>query len=184
MHIETINKDKIKISLTDDEIKELFGSYDLIDYSKPHSKMAINMLFRIAVPEDMLPLDCTRVLIEVKPESRGCAIYFTRMYSGKRFRKVIDIRDYLLLFENSNDLTDCISNISPVGIIGSRLYTNDGTYQLIVSAERSFCAILPHLSEYCRISTDKIQISEVQEYHKLICQKDAVPRLIRAFKAT
>ncbi len=183
MHIVTISKDKIRISLTDQEIIELFGSYDMIDYSNPHSKMAINMLFHIAVPDDMLPLDCKRVLIEVKPENTGCSIYFTRIYSGKRFRKVVDIREYLLEFENSNDLIDCICNISPTSVITSRLYTNKGTYQLIISAQKSFGLTLLQVSEYCRVSTDKIKISEVEEHHILVCQNDAVPKILKAFKA-
>lgn len=184
MDINNINKDKIKVSLTDDEIENLFGSYNLIDYTNPHSRFMLNLILRSALPDYTLPLDCKRVLIEVKPEIKGCSIYFTCIYdkSPKKIKKINETREYALCFKNSNDMINCICTIDISKIAQSALYTNNGSYQLIIRAHKGFTEQILQISEFCDVYVDKTKISEIEEHNKLISCPTAIEKLASAFK--
>ncbi len=176
MNIDTLSKNKIKISLTDEEIYTLFGGYDMIDYSKPRSKTVIDMLISRALPEEMLPLDCNKVLIEVRPIYGGCAIYFTRIYDKKK-QKSNKAGRYILFFETSEKMITALPFISASK---SRLYHINNGLALLIEAKEDFDKI--RIGEYADcIIKDKIMIEKITEHSKIICKSGAVSKLKKAF---
>lgn len=182
MTVETLSKNKIKINLTDDEIITFFGGYDLIDYKDPTAKKMLHLLLKEALPDEMLPIDCKRVLIEVKPQEGGCAIFFTKMYEGaqKRLRKVMQSKCYSLKFKSSNDLMDFARCAETSYINSNSLYTVDGTYTLIINADKAIAARLTHIGEFCDISDNNTELSAIAEHGLMICKENAIQKLKQA----
>lgn len=183
MNIDTVNKNKIKISLSDEEIDTLFGGYEMIDYDDPHSKAILNMLLGRALPEDMLPLDCKRVIIEVCPKSDGCNIYFTRIYPKSHAKSA----EYIFIFKKSEDMLLGISELHRLygkNIEKSCLYTCQGKYFCIILLKGDPGKQIIHLNEYCSdISREKALAAKIREHGKMICAQNAVQRIFDAFSA-
>lgn len=181
MNIDTINKNKIKISLSDEEIDTLFGGYEMIDYDDPHSKAILNMLLGRALPEDMLPLDCKRVIIEVRPKPDGCTIYFTRVYPKSTAKSA----EYVFIFSKSDDMLSGITELQRLygeNIDKSCLYTYCEKYFCIALLRGEPGKQIMHLKEYCSdISRETTVAAMVREYGQMICAENAVKRISAAF---
>lgn len=185
MTVEQLSKNKIRINLTEDEVLTFFGGYDLIDYKVPAAKKMLHLLLKEALPDEMLPIDCTRVLIEVKPQSGGCAIFFTKMYENgpKRLRKIPQTKSYALKFKSSNDLLDFARCAEIADINNNSLYMANGTYTLIINADKSICSRLTHIEEFCEISDNKTELSKIWEHGHIICKEGALEKIKKALKA-
>ena len=96
---------------------------------------------------------------------------------------VIEKKEFLLTFINSDKLINMLYCIKPKGILNSELYTKDGSYQLIITAEGNPFIKQQKIYEYCKISQDKILISTVSEHHYPICKQNALEKMMAAFKA-
>ncbi|MEE0808540.1 MAG: adaptor protein MecA [Acutalibacteraceae bacterium] len=179
MKVETLSKTQIKISLSRDEIQTFFGGYNLIDQKNPNSKKMLNLLLKEAIPDEDFPLDCKRVLIEVKPISYGCEILFTKLYNPnlKKIKRIGTLRQFALIFKSSNDLLDFARSAQKGEIIGGSLYIYEGQYALIINTPLEFERRLAHIGEYCKIEGSKTQISKIAEYGTAICKHDALYRL-------
>lgn len=186
MDTYTINKDKVKIRLTDDEVKELFGGYDNIDYDCPRSRAVLDSLLLNVLPESMLPLDCKKVLIEVTEERSGCSIQITRLYDkGKRLHRTNGRRQYILLFESSEDLIDFTLRENPENlkdVYRFELLNAGGRFALLFSLNGVPIKQCFHFSEYGRlIDSRSVEGAHIIEYSAPICA-DAAKKLSDAFK--
>ena len=179
MKVETLSKTQVKISLSRDEIHTFFGDYNLIDHKNPNSKKMLNLLLREALPDETFPLDCKRVMIEVKPISYGCEILFTKLYDivPKKLKKIPTLRQFALIFKSTNDLLDFAKCALKDEIIGGSLYIYEKQYILIVNVPIEFEQKMAHIGEYCQIEGSKTQISKIAEYGTAICKYDALYRL-------
>ena len=74
MRVKTIDENRIVIYLNNQEICDIFGGYEFIDYDAADCRTKIHGLLAAAIPSAIMPFDCDRVLIEVKPEISGCSI--------------------------------------------------------------------------------------------------------------
>ncbi len=184
MKVEALSKTQVKISLSRDEIQTFFGGYHLIDYKNPNSKKMLNLLLKEALPDEVFPLDCKRVLIEVKPLAHGCEILFTKLYdtAHKRFKRVNTRRQYALIFASTNDLLDFAKCALKDDITDGSLYIYENKYALIISASQGFERRLAHLGEFCNVSENKTLISKIAEYGTAICKYDAPYRLNNSLK--
>ena len=82
MTVDTINENKLRICLDAKETKQLFGSFEKIDYNDPDTRFALNLILKQALPEVEFALNCQRLFVEVSPAlSGGCNIYFTKISS-------------------------------------------------------------------------------------------------------
>ncbi len=186
MTVETISKNKVKINLTEDEVLTFFGGYEFIDYKHPPTKKMLHLLLKEALPQEMLPIDCKRVLIEVKPQDNGCAIFFTKMYdnAAKRLRRVPQNIILALSFKNSNDLMDFAKSGQTSDINSSSLYLTGNTYTLLISADKTIVNHLAHIGEFCDIYDNKTELSRIAEHGFLICKENALEKLKKALKET
>ncbi|MBP3705710.1 MAG: adaptor protein MecA [Clostridia bacterium] len=181
MDINAINKNKIKISLTDEEISSLFGGYDNLDYNNPYSKHMLDMLLNTAIKNKSFSLDSERLLIEVKQEFSGCSIILTKIYATapKRYKRM-SISYNVASFKTSEDMIKCILALynSNLNIKKSDLYLIDSEYNLILYS------FVPNtfLEEYCKnISSNKTPLGYIEEYGTPLCLGDAVNRLGKIF---
>lgn len=185
MTVDTISKNKIKIELTNEEIEIFFGGYEYINYSNPDSKLAINLLLKEALPQELLPLDCNRVMIEVNPTKTGCSILFTKVYTNPRKRYKVSgcIKNYILYFEDSEGMIltckEFAQNIPQV--IKSELYADKNGYYLALHGSNISRQLL-HIGEFCNSISEKNEIlAMVKENTKLICKDCAIEKIAKAF---
>lgn len=94
----------------------------------------------------------------------------------KRYRK-IHTREYAVVFKDSNDLINFISDLKSKDIINSSLYTCCGYYQLILS-----CNTL--IISKNAVFKDKPHLDEIKTKSRVICKNNAIPKLQKAFKET
>ena len=184
MRVDCIGKNKIKILLSEEEVLRLFGGYDMIDYSSPRSKATLNAILTSALPDEMLPLDCNQVLIEIRAESNGCAIYFTKVYkNGKKGeQKRLKSQNLAFTFSNSEDLICFICRTLPKDIISSEIFSITKKYILILTLGDTSPIDMYYLKEFCKeIITDEFAIAHIREYGKFICQ-NADSAIRKAFK--
>lgn len=176
MNTYNINKDKVKICLSDDEVKSLFGGYDMIDYDCPRSRAILDSLLLNALPENMLPFDCKKVLIEVMEEKNGCSIQITRIYNGgKRLHKVKSAQKYILQFTCSEDFIKFVTqakNKLPQ-LKNCKLLKSGERFCLYFSAEKSFIKANSRFCEYgTLLSGDLPKAAAILEYGKIIGDAD------------
>ena len=186
MDTYSINKDKVKIHLTNDEVNSLFGGYDMIDYSCPRSKAVLDSLLSKNLPDDMLPLDCGKILIEVIEEHSGCSIQITRIYDkGKRLYKKGNRHKYILLFNSSEDMFLFVEQIDDETLSSfknSKLLKIEDKYALLFAKDSTLKHFFSHLCEYGKIIDSKsILGSKLLEYG-VILSNNATEKLFSVFK--
>ena len=182
MKINTVNENRIDIYLSEDEINDIFGGYELIDYDAPDCRMKIHNLLAAAIPDMLLPLNCERVLIEVKPKRYGCVITFTKIYGAvKKLRRISSTKTISLIFENSDNLVSSVGALDRLSLVNSELYTYLNKYAVIANVKGNNSAALLHISEYCKIDLGEISAVRIREYWQPICKKNAITHLSNAF---
>lgn len=181
MNINTINKNKIKISLTDEEVSSIFGGYDKLDYKDPDSKFKLDMLLNNIIRDKDFSLDSERLLIEVIQELSGCSIVLTKIYekNAKRYKKLV-LKGRIAHFDTVEDMIEGIIALynSNLNIKKSDLYLLDKKYRLIIYTATPS----EHLGEYCKNITNKqIYLNYTEEYGTPLCIGDAVNILGKTF---
>ncbi len=101
---------------------------------------------------------------------------FKRHRKIKRYRKIA-LHEFAVIFDNSNQLIDYVCHLKITKIISSSLYTKDGYYQLLITANTT-----PGFTKNV-ILKDKLHIDEIKLNSHLICKCDAVFKMQKAFKA-
>lgn len=181
MDINTINKNKIKISLTDEEVSSIFGGYDKIDYKNPDSKSRLDTFLNSIIISENFILDSKSLVVEIKQETSGCTITLTKVYdkSGGS-RKRLKLKGRVAIFENSNDMLEGLLSLYKSGISVKRsdLYLLDNKYRLII-----YSAVTDELlSEYfINITNRKSTIGYTEEYGTPLCLGNAVNKLGKTF---
>lgn len=179
MRVNAVGDNRIDIYLSESEMLDTFGGYEYIDYNLPECRNKIHALISSVIPETHLPLDCKKVLIEVKPYNTGCFISFIKVYSGaKRLRTVKHIT---MIFENSDDLISSLWTLKELNALSAGLYSNGRRYALIASLKYEDRKNMLHISEYCKISFKENDAVRIQEYWHPICKRGAINYLASAF---
>ncbi len=182
MRINTINDNKIELYLSDEEVENIFGGYELIDYDAPECRIKIHSLIISAAPKTLFPLDCERVLIEVKPKEYGCTLTLTKVYSSiKKYRQVSRIKTEVYIFENSDNLLAALNALKNINAQYSELYTNENKYAVIVGINRKSIDTTTLLREYCKIICREIDALKIREYWQPICKTKAIKKLSEFF---
>lgn len=182
MRINNINESIIELYLSDDEIENIFGGYEFIDYDTPENRIKIHSLLTSAAPKAMLPIDCNKILIEVRPKKSGCTITLTKIYKmSKKYRQIKDATLITLIFEDSDSLIKSVEILKSLNIQSSNLYTKGEKYALIINIRQENKNLITHLSEYCKISKRRADAEKITEYWQPICKNEAVKKLSEVF---
>ncbi len=186
MTVDAISKNKIRIDLSNEEIDIFFGGYENINYNDPDSKLALHLLLNDALPDELLPLDCKQVMIEVRPTNSGCSILFTKLSHNtrKKYKLTGCIKSYIITFTDSESMIyGCreLAQTIPKSVRSELLFDNDG-YYLILHSTVNISKQLLHIKEYCLCVVSQLEIlSKISEYAIPICDNNALEKIARAF---
>ncbi len=92
--------------------------------------------------------------------------------------KTIRLYEYAVLFNDSDQLIDFVCHIKSDSITSSSLYTKNGHYLLILLTNKSK-RIDTHIT-----FKDKLHIDEIKLRYHLICKRDAIFKMQKAFIKT
>ena len=191
MLVNSLGKNKIKISLTAFEITKLFGSYENIDYANPETKIALNVLLEKAVQISNTEFDDGALFVEVYPTVLGgCNIYFTRIKPEekrpKRLKKVLPNSHWCILeFAQSNHLISAIQLLYKQNIpeiLNSSLYKAKDTYCLLIIAAKPVMQKLGLIKEFTQnIYFGKENAAMLTEHSKTIVKSKAIQTIGKSF---
>lgn len=184
MRVEAIGKNEFRIYLSDEEISFIFGGYELIGYENKTEKAAMNSLLRLALPPEVYPLDCNKIMLEVKPYNSGCCIYFKKVYSDITHSTAIKESNSVLLikFKNSEEMITGICEIYCRKITeAGELYTINNEYYLLLYGMdvKKIYKIIGKSG--IDISDDILKIEYIKEYGIPVCKENAVYKIGSSF---
>ena len=178
MTVYKIGRKKLKITLTDSEVISFFGTYRGLASVNNEARLAVGLLLKKSLLEYDTELD-GRLLVEIRArENAGCVITVSSAESSRR-----NLKGSTVMFEFADTaalIGGAVRLYKSRFFEGSSLYKMPHTYRLIVTArgERDFY----FMNEFClRQSDSVIEAAYTKEHGGLICEKNAVERLGRAF---
>ena len=178
MTVYKIGQKKLKITLTDREVISFFGTYKGLTSANSEARLAVGLLLKKSLLEYDTELE-GRLLVEIRArENAGCVITVSPADSSRRSSKSSTV---MFEFADTNALTAGAVRLYKSRFFGgSSLYKMPHTYRLIVTArgEKDFY----FMNEFCLRQSDSfIEAAYTKEHGRLICEKNAVERLGRAF---
>ena len=181
MTVDTINENKLRICLDAKETKQLFGSFEKIDYNDPDTRFALNLILKQALPEAEFTLNCQRLYVEVSPAlSGGCNIYFTKTNSkAKRYRMSNSICFlYIFEFDFCQDAINAsreVIRLKGSPDFDSRFYKFASKYRMIIESRQNVPNITSLMKEFSVIlSNEDSEKQKTIEYGKEIISENAV----------
>lgn len=178
MTVTDLDKGKIKVTLNDQEILAIFGTYQRLyamsDSIKPKLEKILEKVLSsrgLSVKEEFL------IQIKAK-QNAGCIILISPIESRPR------IKEYLFVFENSEKLLQGILFLfrnSKTRSLQSKLYKTQNDYRLIIYSKSDSPYFLT-LKEYCKQSNNSpFQTEYTKEHGKLLIAKSAIKTLGSTF---
>lgn len=165
---------KIKILVSDSEIKEYFGGYGNISENNPHTLDSINLILKKAVPERFLKRLGNKILFEMSKTDGGCIISL----SSSVIRKENELLLIFKSFENLIFFCSCLKTEPKQ----SELYKFKNDYILFLPSKLSK-NIVTFSKEFCKaVIKDKKISAAVKEYGTLICKNNAIEKIKKSFK--
>lgn len=180
MQVKKIGENRVDIYLNREEIYDIFGGYEFIDYDEKDCRTKIHGLLAAAIPSVFLPIDCNKVFIEIKPLSFGCAISLTKLYIPRSPLKK-DAKTVTMIFENSDSLIQALKALKSLPYTTSKLYNKGKKYALICKIKQHDEDKLIHLSEYCKVAHTHSNTIRIKEYWNPVCEHNAIEKLAAAF---
>lgn len=180
MTVDTINENKLRICLDAKETKELFGSFEKIDYSDPDTRFALNLILKQALPEVEFTLNCQRLYVEVSPAiSGGCNIYFTKTNSkAKRYRPFSSSFVYIFEFDSCQDAINASKEVVKLKTsteFDSKFYKFSSKYRMIIESKQNGLEFSSLLKEFSvLLSNEDSEKQKTIEYGKEIISDNAV----------
>ena len=178
MTVYKIGRKKLKITLTDSEVISFFGTYERLTSVSGEARLTVGLLLKKSLSEYDTGLD-GNLLVEIRArENAGCVITVSPADSARRTAKRPPV-----LFEFSDShamINGTVRLYKKRAFIKSSLYKMPRTYRLIVTPSTE-CDFF-FMNEFCsRQSDSEIEAEYTAEYGKLICEKNAVEKIGRAF---
>lgn len=165
---------KIKILVSDSEIKEYFGGYGNISENNAKTIESINRVLKKAVPERFLKKLGNKILFEMSKTDSGCIISL----SSSVIRKENELLLIFKSFENLIFFCSCLKT----ELKQSELYKFKNDYILFLPSKLSK-NIVTFSKEFCKaVIKDKKISAAVKEYGTLICKNNAIEKIKKSFK--
>lgn len=186
MELIKINERKLKVSLSESDLKGYDLRPDNLDYDCPATKRAFKEILERAKEQTGFDTDEERIFVQIFPGLRGgCEMYVTRLC--EEGEKVHTMRTVYTFDRLENLITACR------GLCGygfrdeSALYFINGHFHLLLSEDykqnnstysvggraRTLPAY-PLLCEYGKRTVSEKYVLYLREHGKLICDKNAV----------
>ncbi len=186
MELIKINERKLKVSLSDTDMKCYNLSPSNIDYDCPATKRAFREILERAKEQTGFDTDEESIFVQIFPGLRGgCEMYVTRL--PEEGEKVHTLRTVYTFDRLENLITACRGLCGYGFRDDSALYCTEGHFHLLVSEDykqnnstysvggrgRTLPAY-PLLSEYGKRTVSEKYVLYLREHGKLICEKNAV----------
>ena len=180
MYINTVNSNKLKISLTDEEVSSIFGGYDKIDYKNPASKSVLDSFLNNIIISENFILDSKSLIVEIKQELSGCSIILTKVYNKRNQRRRLKIKGRVAIFDTSDDMLSSLLALYKSNITVRRcdLYLLNDKYYLIVYTAADDGFLLEYLEN---ITNQKSVIAYTEEHGTPLYLGNAVKSLGKIF---
>lgn len=185
MKIETVNRSKIIVRLTDSEVMLFFGGYSEISLSNESFKSVINKIIIKAVKNNPDFASNRDYIIEIRSKAlSGCEIHITK--SGKTAELSNNIINrYIFYFNNSENMIKAVNRLYlsyKTRNLNSSVYKFKDCFVLIIKSER-FKNIEPLISEYSSGNLEYSSVAEsfFEEYGILIAKEKAIKVIGKSF---
>lgn len=187
MNTESQGRKRVEFRLSPDDVTNLFGSYEAIDYNDPKTKASLNMLYNRAIKNGDIPPDGRRLTIEVKPFGGGCTVTFISEAKGRLRLKYAKVKGYILTFFSADDMLDAAARLYTYApkLLNSSLLKLGDAFALVIKTSLDLGPLLLHIAEYCiTAEQNDLKVSHWEEYGEAIVTKRAIEKIGAAFKAT
>jgi adapter protein MecA 1/2 len=206
MNIEQLNSEKLRIVLSDDDLKKYNLDYMSISTESAATRLLVTDILIDAKNMAGFTTKNSKLLIEVLPgKNNGCVLYLTKMplTVQQKFRTkanqqslnlsalLQDQNDYIFSSNNLEDTIDainCFAGYPDVPLSKSALYDFHGQYHLIFSPvyvgtdKQRLCSLLGLLSEYGQTQkTNPLHEALIAEHGNAIADSRAVENIMRFF---
>ncbi|MEM0529199.1 adaptor protein MecA [Zongyangia sp. HA2173] len=185
MNIQLISKNKLKVTLSCEDLKGLGISYDSLDYSDPHTKEVLLHILGKAKSQAGFSPGRQKLFIQVYPSSQnGCVIYFTPLFDKsptiRRYRVKHTIGEPAIYrFSQVDTVID--ASVKLFRQMGHRVYKSS-LYRL---GQSYYLAIYPldgprgktagFLSEYAPLAgRGSLFVSYLEEHGRVIVENRAI----------
>lgn len=187
MEIILLSEDKLKISLTRQDLEKLELSYSKMDYSNEKTRQALLLLLEKAKLEVGFSPRGARLFIEIyQSDGGGCVIYFTGIKRSRFSGGAGAVSPVVFEFENAEELIEgaCKTFLRySHRIYRSSLYLLNGKYRLLVyNLDYSDKLSIYFLSEFGKkLGDDEIFVSFTTEHGKELIADCALDTLASYF---
>lgn len=178
MTVYKIGQKKLEITLSDSEVISFFGTYGRLTSVNKETRMTVGLILRESLLEYGTELDGNLLVVIKAKENFGCIITVSPADYSRRIKKstqiIFEFSDTDALINGTVRLYKCYAQIN------SSIYKMPKAYRLVITS-RSDCDFF-FMNEFCtRQSDSKLEAAYTAEYGKLICEKNAVEKIGKAF---
>ncbi len=186
MEFILVDDDKLKVSLTREDLEELGINYESIDYSDENTRKALVSLLEQGRAQAGFNPRRAKLYIEVFPsQNGGCVIYYTRLQGGEVFaagRFVPGPAPVVFAFECSEALIRACAGAKlrcVHRILRSSLYLLEKQYRLVIwPLDYSDNLSVLFLSEYGKaVGEGAVLAAFTEEHGKLLVLENAIETL-------
>ncbi len=192
MELIKINDKKLKVTLTDLDLKCYDLNCDNIDYDCAATKRAFRRILEDAKERTGFDTEDDRIFVQIYPGvGGGCEMYVTRLCDAED-EKVHTVRT-VYVFDDLEHLISACRRLCGYGFRDdSALYAGSGRYYLLISEDykqnNSTYSVsgrgrtlpsYPLLSEYGKRVASEKYVLFLREHAKAICEKNAVQTMGR-----
>ena len=178
MTVYKIGQKKLEITLTDSEVISFFGTYGSLTSVSGEARLNVGLLLKQSLLEYDTELSGNLLVVIKAREKAGCIITVSPAGSPRR-----NAEGSPIMFEFSD--TDALIG-GAIRLFRSRIYIKSSlykmprTYRLIITPRGN--SDLFFMNEFCSHKSDsKSEIAYTAEYGELLCDKNAVEKIGKAF---
>ncbi len=168
MKINSPNRAKIIVELTQNDMSELDITYSALDYSNIETRRVIWTILDRARRELGRDIDPSgKLTIEAVPlEHGGCVIFFTVNDVPESIKTLISDSERVYEFENADNVMDFVSALGSKTALGDLYSDEKGKFRLISHGDEKILSKIK-LGEFSRHCSGRLEVEITKEHWHL-----------------